>query len=581
MLQNCEFCAAGKAVRAKYPALTHFMENFKSLGLSDETLEALRLKGFTEPTPIQQLTIPRLLEGENDVIGQAQTGTGKTAAFGLPLIERLDPRSKHIGAIVLTPTRELALQVCEEIDSLKGSKKLRVCAIYGGMSYRRQMEDLEANPHIVVGTPGRILDHLERGTLKIKNLQFFVLDEADEMLNMGFIEDIETVLEQTNPDKRMLFFSATMPDSIMNLAKSFMQNMEVLKVAKKDLTTHLTRQIFYYLRSKEQKFAALRRVIDASEEFYGLVFCRTKSDADELALKLGEKGYPSEALHGDLSQAQREKILDKFKRKKITILTATDVAARGIDINNLTHVVNYTIPDEAESYVHRIGRTGRAGREGVAISLVTPKDISKLRQIEKQIKAKIEEEQLPTLEQVIEAKKNKILSELNAAAEKGIKPHYQKAAKDLLENTPPEWIVGALLQLHYGDLMEAELLEQKPNYNSKSRFEDEKPTRRGRNSTQSFEDERPTRARRESRSYDEEAEVTRMKILMGKKEGFTPKKLVEFLEAEVKTRPHKITNIVMSNEYALFSVPSQEADFIMNKLKRKKKGADPLMTVLS
>jgi ATP-dependent RNA helicase DeaD len=570
-------------VSAKISGITQFMENFKSLGLSDETLEALRLKGFTEPTPIQQLTIPRLLQGENDVIGQAQTGTGKTAAFGLPLIEQLDPRSKNIGALVLTPTRELALQVCEEIDSLKGSKKLRVCSIYGGMSYRKQIEDLDSHPHIVVGTPGRILDHLERGTLKIKNLQFFVLDEADEMLNMGFIEDIETILGQTNSDKRMLFFSATMPESIMNLAKTFMQNMEVLKVAKKDLTTHLTRQIFYYLRNKDQKFSALRRVVDAAEEFYGLVFCRTKSDSDELAQKLGEKGYSSEALHGDLSQAQREKILEKFKRKKITILTATDVAARGIDINNLTHVVNYTIPDEAESYVHRIGRTGRAGREGLAISLVTPKDVSKLRQIEKQIKVKIEEEELPSLEQVIEAKKSKIITELNQSAEKGIKPHYEKAAKDLLENMSPEWIVSALLQLHYGDLMDSELIEQKPNFAGKSRYGSETESRepRGRRESPRFyDDEKPTRARRESRGFEDESEMTRMKIMMGKKEGFTPRKLVEFLEMEVKTRPHKITNIVMSNDYSLFSVPTQEAGFIMNKLKRKKKGSEPLMSVM-
>ncbi len=547
------------------------MDNFKSLGLSDETLEALRLKGFTEPTPIQQLTIPRLLEGKNDVIGQAQTGTGKTAAFGLPIVELLDPRSKNVGALILTPTRELALQVCEEIESLKGTKRLKICSIYGGISYRRQMEDLASYPHIVVGTPGRILDHLERGTLKINSLQFFVLDEADEMLNMGFIEDIEKILSQTNDDKRMLFFSATMPETILNLARSFMKNMEIIRVAKKELITQLTRQIYYYLRNKDQKLAALRRIIDAANDFYGLVFCRTKSDADELALQLAEKGYPAEALHGDLSQAQREKVLDKFKRKKIKILTATDVAARGIDINNLTHVINYSIPDEAESYVHRIGRTGRAGREGLAISLVTSKDISKLRQIEKQIKTKISEEPLPTLEQVIESKKKRVLEQLNEITKNGLKPHYQKFAKELLRNSDPELILSALLQLHYGDLLEAEPAEQKPEYNSRNSYNEDSGERNSNH---------VTKAKKRSSFSEEETETTRMKIMMGKREGFTPRQLVEMLENEVKTRPHKITNIVVSNDYALFTVPSQEVEFIMNKMKRKKKGTEPLMSVL-
>ena len=365
------------------------LEAFKALGLSATTLKALERKGFTEPTDIQRECIPLLLGKNVDVVGQAQTGTGKTAAFALPILEKLDVEDRSTQALVLAPTRELAMQVADEISSLKGDRKISVEAIYGGSSYETQFKKLKKGIQIVVGTPGRIQDHLERGTLDLTHLKFAVLDEADEMLDMGFVEDIEKILSQTNEDKRMLFFSATMPDPILALAVKFMKEYEIVRIRKGEVDTSLTEQYFVALRESD-KMEVLTRIIDSCSQFYAIVFCKTKVQCEEIGRKLGEKGYPAEALHGDLSQKQREIILQKMRDHKIGILVATDVAARGIDISELTHVINYTIPGDPEVYTHRIGRTGRAGRTGVAITFVTPSEKRKFAFIKRINKSEIE-----------------------------------------------------------------------------------------------------------------------------------------------------------------------------------------------
>ena len=336
------------------------LDEFTALGLGEKTLPAIKAKGFETPSPIQKLTIPVLLEEDkhNDIIAQAQTGTGKTAAFGLPVLERLTPKKGPVQGLILVPTRELALQVTEELLSFNKYSKLVITAIYGGASMSEQLRRLGKGVDIVVGTPGRILDHLRRGTLNLKELQYLILDEADEMLNMGFIDDVEAILAESNDYRRILLFSATMPARIVELSKRYMKDVEVLRVPSQEMTTDLTDQIYFEVRDSD-KFDALTRIIDVEPEFYGIVFCRTKVAVDELVTRLTQRGYAAEGLHGDVSQAQREKILKKFKNKQVTILAATDVAARGIDINNLTHVINYSLPQDSESYVHRIGRTGR------------------------------------------------------------------------------------------------------------------------------------------------------------------------------------------------------------------------------
>jgi ATP-dependent RNA helicase DeaD len=424
------------------------LEKFRALGLSENTLRAIKDKGFLEPTAIQERTIPILLRGDIDVVGQAQTGTGKTAAFALPLIERLE-EAGFVQALVLVPTRELAVQVSEEINSLKGNKKLRVVPIYGGHSMELQLRWLREGVDIVVGTPGRILDHVKRKSLKLGSISHLILDEADEMLNMGFIEDVEEILNSAATEKRMLLFSATMPERILDIAKNYMRRYELITL-KQQLTTDLTDQIYFEISSSD-KFKALCRIIDVEKEFYGLVFCRTKLDVENVANKLMEMGYNAKALHGDISQNQRERILNRFRNKRINVLVATDVAARGIDINDLTHVINYALPHDPESYVHRIGRTGRAGKEGTAITFVTPEDQRRLHFIKRIAKTNIRREKLPEMEDVIKAKLTRIKREIEDIIESGGHQDYIKTAKELLEENEAEKVLAALLNRSFKD----------------------------------------------------------------------------------------------------------------------------------
>ena len=302
--------------------------DFSALGLSEEMLAAVQAKGFETPTSIQRLTIPRLLSGENDIIAQSQTGTGKTAAFGLPILQQIEPSKEGVQSIILVPTRELAVQAAEELLSYNRERRLSITAIYGGAAMSEQLRRLSRGVDIVVGTPGRVLDHIRRGTLKLDKVRFLVLDEADEMLNMGFVEDVEEIMGHTGEDRRVLLFSATMPERIIRLSEAYMRNTEVLRVESQHLTADLTNQIYFEVREAD-KFDAMTRIIDIEPDFYGIVFCRTKIGVDEVATRLVAQGYSAEGLHGDVSQAQREKILRKFRDKAVNILVATDVAARG------------------------------------------------------------------------------------------------------------------------------------------------------------------------------------------------------------------------------------------------------------
>ncbi len=352
--------------------------SFEALGLSENTLDAVRRKGFSEPTDIQREVIPRLLEGERDIIGQSQTGTGKTASFALPLIEMIDEMERDVQAIILTPTRELALQVADEIKSLRGRKRIKVFAVYGGQPIGPQIRALERGVHIVVGTPGRVLDHLRRGTLRLDGIRYFILDEADRMLDMGFIDDIKTILMETPEDKRVMMFSATMPREIIRLAKRYMGDYELIKTSEDELVPELVEHEYVEV-VPARKLSLLKDILDGG--FYGIVFCQTKRETRELAGKLTRAGYPAEALNGDMTQRARESTFWRFKRRKTKILVATDVAARGIDVRDITHVVNYSLPQNPDAYIHRIGRTGRAGRRGTAITLIMPGEYKKLRYI--------------------------------------------------------------------------------------------------------------------------------------------------------------------------------------------------------
>jgi ATP-dependent RNA helicase DeaD len=421
------------------------MEEFKKLGLSEATIKALEKKGFEKPTPIQRLTIPLLIKGKKDIIGKAQTGTGKTACFALPIIEQVSARDKHVQALILAPTRELALQVSKEIESLQGEKQLRVLAVYGGTSIRNQLDALKRGVQIVVGTPGRIKDLINRKRLHLDNLSFAVLDEADEMLNMGFVDDIKDILSYSNEDKKMLFFSATMPREILKIAKTFMKDFEVVEVEAEQVTAKNTKQLYYNIKARD-RLKALHRVIDITPGFHGIVFCKTKRMVDEVASKLAGADYGAAALHGDVSQSQREKILGLFRKRIVKVLVATDVAARGIDVNDLTHVINFSLPQSAESYVHRIGRTGRAGKQGIAITFLIPSEKSKIRHIERIVKQKITREELPSIKEVLEIRKDSLKAKLSEIVLDKRTKRYTELSDELLEMEEPKQVVASLIK---------------------------------------------------------------------------------------------------------------------------------------
>lgn len=382
--------------------------SFADLGLDDVVLRAVIAKGFTEPTPIQVLAIPRLLSGDANVIAKARTGTGKTAAFGLPLIQELRADNHCPRALVLVPTRELAIQVTTEIESLRTETYPRTVTVYGGASIVDQLRKLRSGVEIVVGTPGRVIDHLERGSLDLSKIEYFILDEADEMLNMGFIEDIEAIFGRANPAARVLMFSATMPPQILSIASNFMGEYEIVEEEARPEEPVLTEQ-FYWLVREDDKTEALVRLIDSVQDFYGLVFCQTKADADTVAKELDERHYEAAALHGDIAQSQREKILGRFRAKKTKILVATDVAARGIDIEGLTHVVNYALPYDGPTYTHRIGRTGRAGSHGIAVTFVRPEDRRRLGYLKHNARGELKEGKVPTIKEVLEIKRDRLM----------------------------------------------------------------------------------------------------------------------------------------------------------------------------
>jgi len=411
------------------------MENllFENMDLSKEVKMALADIGFEEATPIQSMAIPELLLGK-DVIGQAQTGTGKTCAFGIPAIEKIDTKVDGIQVLVLCPTRELAIQSSEEIKNVAKYKKgIKILPIYGGQQIERQIRGLRANPQIIIGTPGRVMDHMRRNTLKFGTLKMLILDEADEMLNMGFREDIDTILQSIHEEKQTILFSATMPREILDLAKKYQKNSTIVKAAHKELTVPSIDQ--YYLEIREnQKTDVLSRIIDANNISLSMVFCNTKRKVDEVSMNLQSMGYSVEALHGDMKQAQRDKVMSSFRKGNVDILVATDVAARGIDVDDVEAVFNYDVPSDEEYYVHRIGRTGRAGRSGKSYTFAYGRDLYKLKDIQRYTKTKIKLIKPPSLADVEETKINNIFDGIKTSLQSEDLTKYIKYIEKFIED---------------------------------------------------------------------------------------------------------------------------------------------------
>ena len=422
--------------------------SFRELGLKPEILKAIDALGFEQTTPIQALTIPLLMSGV-DVIAQAQTGTGKTAAFAIPIMERVDPARRTVQALVLTPTRELALQVAEASYAVGRYRGVNVLPIYGGQDIQHQLRGLRAGAQLVVGTPGRVLDHIRRGTLELESVQIVVLDEADEMLDMGFSEDIASILEKTPKERQTALFSATVPARIQSLARRYMRDAQLAAISHEARTVPQTRQV-YYETSQNAKPDALTRILDFQDPHSAVVFCRTRREASDVASTLRGRGYDADAIHGDMSQSQRERVLRAFRDGRVSLLVATDVAARGLDIPDVTHVINYDIPDDSDAYVHRIGRTGRMGRKGEAITLVTPREMRLLRVIEREIRKKLSPLRLPTLEDIAARRREEFLTSLRETLRSEVGQPYALLVEELSDEFDPMEIAAGALHLAFG-----------------------------------------------------------------------------------------------------------------------------------
>ncbi|SHN54249.1 ATP-dependent RNA helicase DeaD [Fervidobacterium gondwanense DSM 13020] len=524
--------------------------SFKNFGLSDETLKAIEEKGYVEPTEIQRLVLPIALGTDKDIIAQAQTGTGKTAAFGIPILERIDFKSgKSIKALIVTPTRELALQIYEELKSLKGNRRIRIATVYGGQSMERQLKDLEKGVDIVVGTPGRLLDHINRKTMDLSNVQYLVLDEADRMLDMGFLDDVLEIIKQTPESKRTFLFSATMPKEIVNIARKFMKEYEHISTVGEELTTENAEQIYFEV-DEADKLPLLCRIIDMNPGFYGIIFCQTKSEVDELSKKLSDLGYNADGLHGDYSQYQRERVLDKFRKRQLNILVTTDVAARGIDIEGLTHVINYSVPRDPEYYVHRIGRTGRAGKKGFAITFVTKDEYYHFSKVKRFAKAKIVKDKVPMVEEILNRQLENIVESIKSM------PHvsnelYKDIAQKLLQEMGPTEVVEMLLHALLKERIDVE------------RYGNIKP--------KDF-----------SKNVSKDSTV-RLFVALGTSKGLDKKKLVEYISEKTGIEQRNINNVRIFETYSFIDVSEIDAEIIMktfNKSSRRgKKPSRPLVQI--
>lgn len=533
--------------------------SFGDLGLSSPILQALADVGYETPSPIQAGAIPPLLEGR-DILGQAQTGTGKTAAFALPLLQRIDISKQHPQLLILAPTRELALQVAEACEKYSAHLNgLRTLSIYGGQGYDNQLRALRRGVHVVIGTPGRVMDHIRRGTLELDRLQTLVLDEADEMLRMGFIDDVEWILQHTPPQRQIALFSATMPSVIRRIADKYLTEPALIKIAAQTATASTIRQRVWTVRGMS-KLAALTRLLELREHEAALIFVRTKTATEELAEKLSQAGFPAAALHGDIAQQQRERIVERLKRGDLDVVIATDVVARGLDVERISHVINYDIPYDAESYIHRIGRTGRAGRQGDAILFVAPREQRLLSQIERTTRQPLEALKLPTAAEINQLRIERLQTRMRAAAEQPKMEQFSALIDALTQGEDalePTKACAAALSLLYADhpfLLD----ENEPNPN-------EIRPRRERNDR--HDDSRGER-RKPLRSGPPADGMERFWIGVGHQHGVKPGNIVGAIANEAGLESRNIGRINISDDFSTVDLPSGMNSETLHTLKR-------------
>lgn len=534
---------------------------FTELNLSAEILKAVADMGFEEASPIQSLAIPKMIEGL-DIIGQAQTGTGKTAAFGIPILEKINSKEKSTQALVMCPTRELAIQVAEELKTLSKYKRgVNIIPVYGGQPIFRQMAALNKGAHIVIGTPGRIIDHIERKTIKLDNVRTVVLDEADEMLDMGFRDDIELILKNLPEEKQTAFFSATMPREFMALTKKYQVHPETIKVVHEKLTVPLIEQLYCEVR-EHQKVEALARCLDMYDPKLSLIFCNTKRKVDELAAQLQIRGYSADAIHGDMNQTQRDRVMDKFRNNKIEILIATDVAARGIDVDDVEAVFNFDIPQDIEAYVHRIGRTGRAGRTGKAFSLIAGRDIYKLRDIQRYTKTTVKRIPVPSLADVENVKISSFMEKLKETLKQDTFEKYITKIESLItDNITSVDVAAALFEM----MVEAENDKQHEdidlNVPSFERDFSNKRDHNDRKGGKKFGDKKGIR-----KHVGVEKGMTRLFINIGKSKKVRPGDFVGAIAGETGMNGNMVGSIDIYDKFTFVEVPSQNAQQVIDAL---------------
>lgn len=520
------------------------MTSFSSFPMREELMRAVTDMGFETPTPIQQKVIPQLLSQPSDIIGLAQTGTGKTAAFGLPLLHHTDVAQKHVQALVLSPTRELCMQIQEEFKKYgKHMRGLKTVAVYGGVPIGGQIRELKYNPQVIVATPGRLIDLLERKALSLDDVQYVVLDEADEMLNMGFREDIDFILKNTPAREHTWLFSATMSNEVRGIAKRFMKEWTEFSVAAANSTNeNIDHQ--YYVTNHHNRFETLRRLLDFAPGIYGIIFTRTKQDCQDIAEKLMRQGYHVSPLHGDMDQKMRSKVLERFKNKSLQAIVATDVAARGIDVNDITHVINYELPDDPEVYTHRSGRTARAGKSGICMSIVSPKEISNIRQIERIVKQRFHRSDIPDGAEVVRKRLFYYLEQIeNAEPQSDFAQVYQTSIHERFEEMDKDELIRRLIWLQLKETIDA--YNDAEDLNAGYEKDNRSSAGNGRSSVRLF-------------------------INLGIKDGLDTGKLIQFITESTDMEANLIDRVTVRDLSSFFNVPSTAAEFIQQVLPTKK-----------
>ena len=530
---------------------------FEELGVREDILKAITELGYAYPMPVQEKVIPHLLNENSDVVALAQTGTGKTAAFGLPVLQRIDTKLNRPQALILSPTRELCLQIGSDLaDYSKYIDNLKVLPVYGGSSIESQIRALKAGVQIIVATPGRLIDLIKRNTVKLEHVHTVILDEADEMLNMGFVDDINEILSNVPEDRKMLLFSATMPAEIAKIAKNYMHDPQEFVIGTRNEGAENVRHIYFLVQARD-KYLALKRIADHNPNIYGIIFCRTKRDTQEIADKLIEDGYNADSLHGDLSQTQRDTVMKKFRDRNLQLLVATDVAARGLDVNDLTHVINYGIPDDIATYTHRSGRTGRAGKTGVSVAIIHSKEKSKIRLIEKRIGKTFEHLEVPKPEQIIEKQLYNLADRIEKVKvdEEEIDKYIAGLKKKL------DWLSGVdllkrVLSLEFNRLLEyykdAPILDI-PVTEKKTRNSERKDSR---GLTLDEKDRRTA-----EKGYE------RVYVNLGKADGFFAPNLIELINQNTKGSRINLGRIDLLSKYSLFDVNKGDAHRVISALK--------------